>query len=50
MTSRGQVPPNMTALLAMADLIFRVKPGATVAVPVSATRLVDELAAKHGGR
>jgi mannose-1-phosphate guanylyltransferase/phosphomannomutase len=49
-TSRGQVLPNMTALLAMADLIFRVKPGATVAVPVSATRLVDELAAKHGGK
>lgn len=49
-TGRGQVLPNMTALVVVADLVFRVKPGATVAVPVSATRLIDELAAKHGGK
>jgi len=49
-TGRGHVLPSMTALVAVADLVFRAKPGATVAVPVSATRLLDQLAEKHGGQ
>ncbi len=49
-TGRGQILPNMTALAAMADLVFRAKPGAVVAVPVSASKILDQIAAKHGGR
>lgn len=49
-TGRGRLLPGMTALLAVADLVFRTQPGATVAVPVSASALVDKLAAKHGGK
>ncbi|MGE5618121.1 MAG: sugar phosphate nucleotidyltransferase [Sphingomonadaceae bacterium] len=49
-TGTGQILPGMTALAAMADLVFRAKPGAVVAVPVSASRTIDELAARHGGK
>ena len=49
-TGRGQILPAMTALAVMADLVFRSKPGAVVAVPVSASRVIDEVAARHGGR
>jgi mannose-1-phosphate guanylyltransferase / phosphomannomutase len=49
-TGNGQILPPMTALVAVADLVFRSRPGAVVAVPVSATRLIDELAAKYGGK
>ncbi len=49
-TGKGQILPPMTALVAVADLVFRAKPGAVVAVPVTATRLIDELAARHGGK
>lgn len=50
LTGQGQILPGMTALAAMADLVFRAYPGATVAVPVSASKVIDKLAAKHGGR
>jgi len=49
-TARGQIVPNMTSLIAAAELVFRTHPGAVVAVPVSASRAVDEVAARHGGR
>jgi len=49
-TDQGQILPGMTSLAAVAEMVFRSKPGAVVAVPVSATRLIDELAAKHGGK
>jgi mannose-1-phosphate guanylyltransferase/phosphomannomutase len=49
-TGTGQILPGMTALAAMADLVFRASPGAVVAVPVSASRVIDEIAGKHGGR
>lgn len=49
-TGRGEVLPHMTALAAVVDLIFRSRPGATVAVPISASKLIDRLADKHGGK
>ncbi len=49
-TGRGQILPGMTALAVMADLVFRAKPGAVVAVPVSASKVIDEVAARNGGR
>ncbi|MHB0868353.1 MAG: sugar phosphate nucleotidyltransferase [Chloroflexota bacterium] len=49
-TGTGQILPGMTALAAMAHLVFRMKPGAVVAVPVSASTMIDELAAAHGGK
>lgn len=49
-TGRGRILPGMTALAAVADLVFRAHHGATIAVPVSATRLIDKLAEKHGGK
>lgn len=49
-TGRGETLDGMRALAAVVELVFRAKPGATVAVPVSATRMIDRLADKHGGR
>ena len=49
-TGRGQILSGMTALAAVVDLVLRAKPGAKVAVPVSATKLIDKLAASHGGK
>ncbi len=49
-TGRGQIVPDMTALAALVDLVCRAKPGSTVAVPVSASRVIDQIAESYGGR
>ena len=49
-TGRGRILPGMTAVAAVADLVLRSRPGATIAVPVSASKLLDRLAEKHGGK
>ena len=49
-TGLGRILAGMTALAATADLMFRTRPGSTVAVPVSASKLIDRLAERHGGK
>lgn len=46
----GQVIEDMDALAAVAELVLRVQPGAIIAVPITAPRLLDKLAAQHGGQ
>jgi mannose-1-phosphate guanylyltransferase/phosphomannomutase len=50
LTSRdGQVINDMDALAAVAELVFTVQPGATIAVPVTAPELFERLAERYGG-
>jgi mannose-1-phosphate guanylyltransferase / phosphomannomutase len=49
-TGEGRKLPGMTALASVAELVLRANPGATIAVPVSASRLIDRLAEKHQGK
>jgi len=46
----GVVLSSQQLLLTMAGLFWRLNPGATIAVPVAATRQVENLAARAGGR
>lgn len=46
----GTVLSSQQLLLVMAGLFWRIHPGATIAVPVAATRQVDNLAARVGGK
>jgi mannose-1-phosphate guanylyltransferase / phosphomannomutase len=46
----GRLLDGELALALMALLVFRSKPGARVAVPISSTRIIEELAAAHGGK
>src|SRR5581483_8399045 len=47
---QGSIVPAMTALAAFAVMAWRIQPGATVAVPVTAPLMFEQLAAEHGGR
>ncbi|MBI3969190.1 MAG: hypothetical protein HY329_26410 [Chloroflexi bacterium] len=47
---RGQVIPDFTALAAFAVLCLRAHRGGTIAVPVQAPSILDEVVSKHGGR
>lgn len=47
---RGHVVDDDRALLIMLDLVASTSPAGTVAVPVSATRVAEEVAAFHGTR
>ncbi len=47
---QGSIVPPMTALAAFAVMAWRIHPGATVAVPVTAPLMFEQLAAEHGGR
>jgi mannose-1-phosphate guanylyltransferase/phosphomannomutase len=46
----GRIAENDLLLAVVAGLVFAGMPGAVVAVPVTASALLDELASKHGGR
>jgi mannose-1-phosphate guanylyltransferase/phosphomannomutase len=46
----GRIAENDLLLAVVAELVFAGMPGAVVAVPVTASALLDDLAAKHGGR
>ncbi len=48
-TRSGQILPPQQLLLVMADLAWRVHPKSTIAVPVTATSAVEELAQSHSG-
>lgn len=47
---QGHVVPEMAALAAFAVLAWRVQPGSTVAVPLTAPQMIEQLAAEHGGQ
>ena len=47
---RGEIIPAMSALAAVAVLAWRAAPGATVAVPITAPNLLEQLAEENGGR
>jgi mannose-1-phosphate guanylyltransferase/phosphomannomutase len=47
---RGRPLDLDSALLAFVDLVTEVEPGATVAVPVSTTRCVEDVVTSRGGR
>ncbi len=49
-TRTGQILGAQHLLLAMCDLVWRVHPKGTIAVPVTATAAVDTLAERGGGR
>jgi mannose-1-phosphate guanylyltransferase/phosphomannomutase len=46
----GVVLSSQQLLLTMAELFWRLHPGTTIAVPVAATRQVENLAARAGGK
>jgi mannose-1-phosphate guanylyltransferase/phosphomannomutase len=46
---RGQILPGWTLFAALASLVLRAHPGGKLAVPVTAPRLVERLAADFGG-
>lgn len=46
----GRLLEGEQALALMALLVFKAKPGAQVAVPISSSRVIEEMAEKHGGR
>lgn len=45
----GQRVPDILAAAAMAELIWRQYPGATIAVPIDRPQIFEELAARYGG-
>lgn len=47
---RGQRVSSLRALLAMTEMAMRAKGGGAVAVPVSAPRAFDQVAARYGGQ
>ncbi len=48
--NKGQVIPGMKALAALAALALKANNGGTVAVPVTAPRAFEEIAALYGGK
>ena len=48
-TREGVVVAAQQLLLIMAELTWRMQPTATIAVPITATSRVEELAKRHGG-
>jgi len=44
---RGRIVPNNLALILVADLVMRSTPNATIAVPVTVSSVIDELARKY---
>ncbi len=46
----GNIVPDMTALAAFAVLAWQVHPGGAVLVPVTAPRVMEQLASRYGGR
>ena len=49
-TGDGEMLPGMTALAAMAELVLRANPGATIAVPVSASACSTDAPKQYGGQ
>lgn len=49
-SAEGRVINDLDALAAVAELVLRVYPGATIAVPVTAPCLFERLAAGHGAQ
>lgn len=48
--NQGRVLDGDRALALMALLVMRAKPGSRVGIPISATRVIDELAGKYQGK
>ena len=47
---RGRRIPDMVAAALMAEMLWRLHPGKSIAVPVDAPSVFETLAARHGGR
>lgn len=48
-TNDGQRMSNMDALITVTKLLFMTQPGATIGVPVTVPRVLEEIAATYGG-